>query len=86
MTAGEALALAAGAGVHAPAAVGDGLGFAAGDAVTVAATDWASDEVAGALVGLSNDEIVLRRTDPRAGTVHVHVPRAGFQLKKEKPA
>jgi hypothetical protein len=29
---------------------------------------------------------VIRRVDPRAGTVHVHVPRFGFQIKKSTPA
>ena len=82
----EALAVAAGAGGHAPTAVGPDLGFAAGDPVSVAATDWAGDPVAGTLVGLSCDEIVVRRSDARAGTVHVHFPRVGFQLKNETSA
>jgi glutathione S-transferase len=86
MSSGDAVAVAAAATGHAPTAVGDGLGFASGDAVSVAATDWASDAVSGTLVGLSADEAVLRRTDPRAGTVHVHFPRIGFQLKKETSA
>jgi hypothetical protein len=30
----------------------------------------------------SADEIVIRRTDPSAGTVHVHFPRFGYQLNK----
>jgi hypothetical protein len=38
--------------------------------------------VAGTLVGLSADEVVLRRRDERAGTVHVHFPRIGFQVKE----
>ena len=38
---------------------------------------------AGTLVGLSDDEVVIRRTDERAGTVHVHFPRAGFQVRQE---
>lgn len=86
MTGGEAIEAAAGASGHAPTQVGEGLGFSAGDAITVAATDWASDLVAGTLVGLSADEVVMRRTDSRAGTVHVHFPRIGFQLKKETSA
>ena len=49
---------------------------------TVAATDYGSDPVAGTLVGLSTDEVVVRRQDARAGTVHVHFPRFGFQIKK----
>ena len=27
----------------------------------------------------------LRRTDPRAGTVHVHFPRIGYALKAATP-
>jgi glutathione S-transferase len=80
----EALAVAAGAGVHAPAAVEPGLGFEPGQAVTVAATDYGVDPVAGALVGLSQQESVLRRVDARAGTLHVHFPRFGFQIRAEK--
>ena len=34
------------------------------------------------VVALTADEIVIRRTDPRAGTVHVHFPRFGYQLNK----
>ena len=61
-----------------------GLGFEAGQAVTVAATDYGADPVAGTLVGLSQTKSVLRRIDARAGTVHVHFPRIGFQIKAEK--
>jgi hypothetical protein len=35
-------------------------------------------------VGLSAEEVVIRRSDERAGTVHVHFPRAGYQIKKEQ--
>jgi glutathione S-transferase len=83
---GEALAVAAAAGTHAPAAVAPGMGFEAGQEATVAATDYGTDAVAGVLVGLDDRESVLRRSDARAGTVHVHFPRFGFQvraLKKE---
>ncbi len=84
MDSAEAVALAAAATGHAPAEVGTGLGFAAGEAVVVRSTDYGSDPVAGTLVGLSAGEVVLRRTDPRAGTVHVHFPRIGFEIKKEQ--
>ena len=40
----------------------------------------------GTLVGLSAREVVLRRSDERAGTVHVHFPRQGFQIKQETAA
>lgn len=33
-------------------------------------------------VGLSTREVVLERRDERAGTVHVHFPRIGYQIKK----
>lgn len=80
---GDAVALARSAPGHAPCSVRAGLGFDAGQAVTVAAIDYGSDPVAGTLVGLTADRIVVRRDDERAGTVHVHFPRFGFQLKKD---
>lgn len=64
------------------AEVQDGQGFAAGEAVEVAATDYACDVVSGTLVGLNDSQVTLRREDPRAGTVHVHFPRIGYALKK----
>ena len=57
----------------------------AGQTVTVTPTDYGMDPVTGSLVGLTDDEVVLRRTDERAGTVHVHFPRAGYQTKLETP-
>lgn len=79
-----ALAIAAAAGVHAPTAVDADQGFAAGDEVTVTATDYAQDPVAGALCGLTRDEVAVERTDARAGRVVVHFPRIGFQVKKKE--
>lgn len=84
MSSDQALAASAGATSHAPCQVAPGSGFEAGQAVRVMATDYGQDPVSGTLVGLSNDEVVVRRTDPRAGTVHVHFPRAGFQIKQEQ--
>ncbi|MGL6111061.1 MAG: glutathione S-transferase family protein, partial [Rubrivivax sp.] len=84
MSSSEALAVAASPVAHAPTTVEPGLGFEAGQAVSVAATDYGVDPVAGTLVGLSLQEMVLHRTDARAGTVHVHFPRFGFQLKADK--
>ena len=79
-----AIAVAAAADGHAAVLVEAGLGFAEGAEVTVSATDYGSDPVAGVLVGLTADEVVLRRTDERAGVVHVHVPRIGFQIKEQR--
>ena len=81
MSSARAIAVAAGAGGHAPVAVQPGLGFEAGQAVTVAATDYGADPVAGSLVGLTPDSVTVRRTDPRAGTVQVHFPRFGFAVR-----
>ena len=83
----EAISLAAACardGRYAAVGVAPGLGFEAGQPVTVMAIDYGSDPVAGALVGLSTDEVVLRREDERAGVVQVHFPRIGFQIKKEQ--
>jgi len=86
MSSADAIAVAASATGHAPVHVAPGLGFEAGQAVTVAATDYGSDPVAGTLVGLSPESVTLRRQDARAGTVHVHFPRYGFQIRKDSTA
>ena len=62
----------------------DGRGHSPGDAVTVTASDYAHDAVAGTLVGLDADEVVVARDDARAGRVHVHFPRIGFHVKAAK--
>jgi glutathione S-transferase len=85
MTPVEAIAVAA-QGAHAPLAFTAEPGLAQGDDVTVTPTDYAHDPVAGRLVGLSRQEVVIARTDERAGTVHVHFPRIAFQIKKPQPA
>ena len=85
MSSTDAIAVAAAAAAsnsYAPVAVAGDHGFEPGQTVSVAATDYGSDLVTGTLVGLSADEVVIRRQDPRAGTVQVHFPRFGFQIKK----
>lgn len=82
MDAAEALAVAAG-GTPAPTVVHPEPGLSAGTGVTVSAIDYGTDPVNGTLVGLSADEVVIRRHDERAGTVHVHFPRQGFQIKEQ---
>ncbi len=52
----------------------------AGKAVTVAATDYGRDPIAGTLAGSSPHHLTVRREDARAGTVHVHVPQLGYAL------
>jgi len=48
----------------------------------VAATDYGTDPMVGELVISRPEEIGVRRTDPRAGTVVVHFPRLGFEVRK----
>ena len=84
MMSGEALALAASTTKFAETHVDAGAGFAVGDAVTVSPTDYATDLVPGTLVGLTQHEVVIERTDERAGQLHVHFPRIGYQIKKPK--
>ena len=81
MTSAEAIAVAKQATVRVATAVGAGEALAGGDDVSVVAADYAHDEVAGRLVGLGPDEVVIARDDARAGTVHVHFPRVGFHVK-----
>jgi glutathione S-transferase len=80
----EAIALASRTTGYAPAAVAAGQPFAFGDAVRVSAADYAHDEILGTIVGLDHDEVVIERSDARAGTVHVHFPRIGFHLKAQQ--
>jgi glutathione S-transferase len=86
LSSGEALDVSASAGRHAPCAVDPSLGFEAGAEVAVNALDYGADPVPGRLVGLSLDEVVLERDDPRAGRVHVHFPRIGYQIKAKVAA
>jgi glutathione S-transferase len=58
-----------------------GAGFARGQAVVVRALDNGRDPVFGDLVHLAVNEIAVRRHDERAGTVFVHFPRVGFELR-----
>ena len=85
MTSQKAIEIAA-EGRHAPLAFVPEPGLAQGDQVTVTPTDYAHDPVAGSLVGLGRDEVVIARSDDRAGRVLVHFPRIGFQIKLQQPA
>ena len=84
----DALDIAAAAQLHAPVAVDAGLGFAAGDAVLVSATDYGADPVPGMLVGLSLDSVTIQRHDERAGhaaraTSRASVSRSGRRRSHE---
>ncbi|MHA6577523.1 glutathione S-transferase family protein [Pseudomonas yamanorum] len=72
----------------APAALPEELfvdpnGFKAGQQVTISATDYGVDPVAGELLFTGSEELILRRTDERGGSVHVHFPRFGFRIQPQ---
>src|SRR5690606_11952446 len=77
MSAEEAITIARDASPAAlpGAALADPNGFVVGQQVAVSAIDYGVDAVAGELVFSGSEELILRREDPRAGTVHVHFPR-----------
>ena len=58
-------------------------GCAAGDQVTVSATDYGTDPALGELVMSGIEEIVIRRQDERAGSIQVHFPRLGYRIAKQ---
>ena len=58
-------------------------GFKAGQQVSICATDYGTDPVAGELLFAGREELILRRTDERAGIVHVHFPRMGFRIQAQ---
>ncbi|MHC8307188.1 glutathione S-transferase family protein [Pseudomonas sp. PB3P13] len=83
MSAGQALEVARNA---TPAALPDEQfeepnGFKPGQQVTIAATDYGVDPVAGELLFAGSEELILRREDARGGVVHVHFPRFGFRIE-----
>ena len=60
----------------------DEHGIALGSQVVVAADTFGLEPTEGELIAATRTRYTLRRTDERAGTVHVHFPRVGFTLKK----
>ena len=60
----------------------DEHGIALGSEVTITAETFGPEPTPGTLVAATRTRYTLRRTDPRAGTVHVHFPRIGYALKR----
>jgi glutathione S-transferase len=84
LSSADAIAIAKGAK---PAEIGkpqavETDGIALGDTVEVMPIDYALDPVRGELLQCSTEEIAVRRSDARAGTVVVHFPRFAFQVKR----
>ena len=50
--------------------------------VSVTAESFGPEPSVGVLVAATRTHYSLRRSDPRAGTVHVHFPRVGYVLNK----
>jgi glutathione S-transferase len=61
----------------------DDNGIALGSLVSVAAESFGTESTLGVLVAATHDRYTLRRSDERAGVVHVHFPRIGYALKQE---
>ena len=60
----------------------DPTGLAPGQAVTVAADDYGRDPIAGTLVALTPDRVIIARETPDLGKTHIHFPRAGYWIGK----
>lgn len=63
----------------------DDHGIPLGSAVVIGADHFGLEPTHGELVAATRTRLSLRRTDERAGLVHVHFPRVGFTLKKAAP-
>lgn len=60
----------------------DEHGIEIGSLVTVTAESFGREPTAGKLVAATSTHYSLRRSDSRAGTIHVHFPRIGYLLKR----
>lgn len=57
------------------------LGLRRGAAVTVTPDDYARVAVPGTLVSADATTVVIHRRDAETGDLHIHFPRAGFEVK-----
>ena len=60
----------------------DDHGIPLGSQVTVAAESFGTETTQGELLAATRTHLTLRRSDERAGTVHVHFPRVGYVLRR----
>ena len=87
-SAAEAIAAAAGAK---PATLRDDIfqnehGIALGSQVMIRSENFGVEPTQGELIAATRMHYTLRRTDERAGAVHVHFPRIGYLLKEVSAA
>ncbi|WP_332777835.1 glutathione S-transferase family protein [Polaromonas sp.] len=59
----------------------DEHGIPLGSRVSISGESFGPEPSEGELIAATRMHYTLRRTDPRAGTVHVHFPRIGYCLK-----
>jgi glutathione S-transferase len=59
-------------------------GIALGTEVNITAESFGLEVTTGELIAATRTRYTLRRSDPRAGTVHVHFPRVGFNMRAVK--
>ena len=83
-SAADAIAVAAAA---TPASLPDEVfqnehGILLGSQVTIKSENFGMEPTHGELIAATRMHYTLRRTDDRAGTLHVHVPRIGYILKR----
>ncbi len=64
----------------------DDHGIPLGSRVTITPETFGTEATEGELIAATRMHYTLRRTDDRAGTVHVHFPRIGYVLKKVEAA
>ena len=64
----------------------DEHGIALGSQVMISAENFGLEPTHGELVAATRMHYTLRRTDERAGRVHVHFPRIGYSLKPVQAA
>ncbi len=60
----------------------DPSGIAPGEPAIVMADDYGRDPLNGKLVAANQDRVIIERTDPVLGRLHLHVPRMGFLLTR----
>lgn len=60
---------------------GDPSGLRVGERVVVQADDYARDPVHGTLVAADAEELVIRHDNERVGTVQIHFPRLGYDVR-----
>ena len=64
----------------------DEHGIALGSQVTITSDSFGPEPSTGELVAATRMHYTLRRTDERAGTVHVHFPRIGYAMRAVRAA